>query len=160
MSIHRQPVAHTIADAAIFVHCSRRQRDHLESLSSVVEVKAGYQLTKEGQTGLEFGVIVDGTAEVTVGGRRVATLAPGDHYGEVALLERVGHPDHAVRMATVMASTDMRVAVMSVTEFATVLVEFPDVADAIKRAARDRVGAASSTLPSTTLSSSSLSPGS
>ena len=95
-----------------------------------------------------------------MGGRRVATLAPGDHYGEVALLERVGHPDHAVRMATVTASTDMRVAVMSVTEFATVLVEFPDVADAIKRAARDRVGAASSTLSSTTLSASSLSPGS
>jgi CRP-like cAMP-binding protein len=60
----------------------------------------------------------------------------------VALLERVGHPADAVRMATVTAETDLRVAVMGVQEFATVLVDFPDVADAVKRAARDRAGAA------------------
>ena len=133
---------HTVADAAVFVHCTKRQRERLEALSSVVEVHAGYQLTKEGRTGLEFGVIVEGTAEVTVQGRKVAALGPGDHYGEVALLERVGHPDQAVRMATVTAATDLRVAVMTVQEFATVLAEFPDVADAIKRSARDRSGAA------------------
>lgn len=135
---HHRP--HTVADAAVFVHCTKRQRERLEALSSVVEVHAGYQLTKEGRTGLEFGVIVEGTAEVTVQGRKVATLGPGDHYGEVALLERVGHPDQAVRMATVTATTDLRVAVMTVQEFATVLAEFPDVADAIKRSARDRAG--------------------
>ncbi len=134
--------AHSIADAAIFVHCNRRQRERLESLSSLVEVKAGYHLTKEGTTGLEFGVLVEGTAEVSVGGRKVADLGPGDHYGEVALLERVGHHGPPVRMATVTATTDLLVAVMSVQEFATVLVEFPDVADAMRRAARDRVGAA------------------
>lgn len=74
----------------------------------------------------------------------VATLGSGDHYGEVALLQRVGHPDHALRMATVTARTDLWVAVMTVREFATVLAELPDVADAIKRAARDRTGTASS----------------
>jgi hypothetical protein len=31
---------------------------------------------------------------------------------------------------------------MSVAEFATVLIEMPDVADAVRRAARDRVGSA------------------
>jgi CRP-like cAMP-binding protein len=72
----------------------------------------------------------------------VATLGPGDHYGEVALLERSGHPDHAVRMATVTAEEDMWVAVMSVQEFATVLADFPEVADRVKRAARDRVATA------------------
>jgi CRP/FNR family transcriptional regulator, cyclic AMP receptor protein len=141
---HQEPSTHThsITDAAIFVHCNRRQRERLESLSSTVEVKAGYQLTKEGTIGLEFGVIVEGTAEVTVGGRKVAELGPGDHYGEVALLERVGHHGLPVRMATVTATTDMWVAVMSVQEFTTVLAEFPDVADAMRRAARDRAGAA------------------
>lgn len=143
---HQQPAqTHSITDAAIFVHCNRKQRDRLESLSSTVEVKAGYQLTKEGTVGLEFGVIVEGTAEVSVGGRRVAELGPGDHYGEVALLERVGHHGLAVRMATVTATTDLWVAVMSVQEFATVLVEFPDVADAMRRAARDRAGTTATT---------------
>ncbi|MFN0030512.1 MAG: cyclic nucleotide-binding domain-containing protein [Acidimicrobiales bacterium] len=142
-SPQQQPsTTHSITDATIFVHCNRHQRERLESLSSTAEVKAGYQLTKEGTTGLEFGVIVDGTAEVSVGGRKVADLGPGDHYGEVALLERIGHHGPPVRMATVTATTDMRVAVMSVQEFNTVLVEFPDVADAMRRAARDRAGTA------------------
>lgn len=135
----------TVADAAIFVHCTRKQRERLQALSSVVEVKAGYALTTEGRIGLEFGVIIEGRATVAVHGRTVAELGAGDHYGEVALLERVGHPDHAVRMATVRAVTDLRVAVMTVQEFATVLADLPDVADAIARAARDRAGAASST---------------
>lgn len=139
----QQPVhTHSVAEAAIFVHCNRKQRERLEALSSAVEVKAGYQLTKEGAVGLEFGVIVEGTADVTVGGRKVAELGPGDHYGEVALMERVGNHGPPVRMATVTATTDLWVAVMSVQEFATVLVEFPDVADAMRRAARDRAGAA------------------
>lgn len=133
---------HTISDAAIFVHCNKRQRERLESLASTVEVKAGYQLTREGTHGMEFGVIVEGRAEVSVGGRTVAVLGPGDHYGEVALLERAGHASDAVRMATVTATTDLLVAVMSVPEFATMLVEFPEVADAIRRAARDRAGTA------------------
>jgi CRP-like cAMP-binding protein len=137
----RKRTEHSVADAAIFAHCNRKQRERLELLSSVVEVKAGYELTTEGRRGLEFGVIIDGTASVSVGGRRVATLGRGDHYGEVALLERIAHPERAVRMATVTAATDMRIAVMSVREFATVLADLPDVSDAVRQAAGDRVAA-------------------
>jgi CRP-like cAMP-binding protein len=133
----------TVADAAIFVHCTKRQRERLEALSSVVEVAPGYELTTEGRIGLEFGVIIEGTAEVNVHGHTVTTVGPGDHYGEVALLERAGgHPDRARRTATITATTRLRVAVMTVQEFATVLAEFPDVADIVRRAARDRAGAA------------------
>jgi len=128
----------SVADAALFVHCTPKQAKRLEALSSIVEVKAGYELTKEGRTGLEFGVIIDGVATVSAGGREVALLGPGDHYGEIALLERLEDPDHAVRIATVTATTDLRVAVMTVQEFATVLAEFPDVAGAVRRAARER----------------------
>jgi CRP-like cAMP-binding protein len=134
----QNPTVASVADAAIFVHCTPKQAKRLEALSSIVEVKAGYELTKEGRIGLEFGVIIEGTATVSVGGRQIATLGAGDHYGEVALLERLEDPDHAVRIATVTAATDLRVAVMNVQEFATVLAEFPEVADAVRRAARER----------------------
>jgi CRP-like cAMP-binding protein len=138
---HRQTTkSHSVADAAIFAHCTNKQRRRLEQLSTAIEVKAGYELTHEGSIGHEFGVITEGTAVVTVEGRQVAVLGPGDHYGEVALLEEVGHT-HGRRMATVTAQTDLWVSVMSMAEFGTVLIEFPDVADAVRRAARDRVGA-------------------
>ncbi len=133
-----KPTIASVADAAIFMHCTPKQAKRLEALSSIVEVKAGYELTREGTTGLEFGVIIEGAATVSVGGREVATLGAGDHYGEVALLERLADPDHAVRIATVTAATDLRVAVMSVQEFATVLADLPEVADAVRRAARER----------------------
>ena len=72
MNTDKRTPQHTIADAAVFVHCNRRQRDRLEALSSIVEGKAGYQLTKEGRTGLEFGGSIEGAADVTINGRHVA----------------------------------------------------------------------------------------
>jgi CRP-like cAMP-binding protein len=138
---HGNQTIHTAANAAIFAHCSGKQRRRLEQLSTPIEVKAGYELTHEGSVGHEFGVIIEGGAVVKVDGHQVAVLGPGDHYGEVALLEEIGHT-HGRRMATVTAETDLWVSVMSVAEFATVLIEMPDVADAVRRAARDRVGSA------------------
>jgi CRP-like cAMP-binding protein len=133
--------SHSIANAPLFAHCNAKQRRELERLSTPIEVKAGYELTHEGTIGHEFGVILDGQAAVTIDGRHVATLGPGDFYGEVALLDEVGHTQ-GHRMATVTATTDLWVSVMSVSEFRTLLLDLPDVADAVRRAARDRVGAA------------------
>lgn len=130
---------HSVADAAIFAHCTAKQRQRLDQLSTPVEVRAGYMLTQEGHSGREFGVIISGSATVTVGGREVAKLGAGDHYGEVALLDHIGHT-HGKRMATVTTDVDSWVAVMSVSEFTSLLAEFPDVADAVKRSARDRAG--------------------
>ena len=135
------PPKHSAANAAIFAHCNAKERRRLEQLSTPIEVKAGYELTHEGAIGHEFGVIIEGEAEVTIDGRHVATLGPGDHYGEVALLDEVGHTQ-GQRMATVTAKTDLWVSVMSVSEFRTLLVELPEVADAVRRAARDRAGSA------------------
>lgn len=132
---------HAITDAPLFSHCNDKQRTRLESISTPVDVKAGYQLTREGTIGREFGVLLEGTATVTVDGAAVATLRAGDHYGEVALLDQLGithlHSEGR-RNATVTADTDLWVAVMSVQEFSALLVEFPDIADSIRKAANDR----------------------
>jgi CRP-like cAMP-binding protein len=132
---------HTVADSSLFRHCTTRQRRRLEQLSTPIEVKAGYQLTRQGHTGQEFGVIIEGTAVVTIDGRPVAELGAGDHYGEVALLDEISHTGGR-RVATVTAETDLWVSVMSIAEFRTVLADLPEVDEAIRRAARDRAGSA------------------
>lgn len=67
----------------------------------------GHRVTLEGYRGREFYLIISGRAAVTVGGRRVAELGPGDFFGEVAVLRE------GLRAATVTAETPLRTLVLS-----------------------------------------------
>ncbi len=63
---------------------------------------AGSAVTTEGQSGVGFFVIEDGTATVSVHGEERRTLGPGDYFGELALI------DDSPRSATIVADTDLR----------------------------------------------------
>jgi CRP-like cAMP-binding protein len=60
-------------------------------------------LAREGEPGLGFFLILDGTAAVTVRGRDRAKMGPGDFFGEISLL------DNGPRSATVTAVTPIHV---------------------------------------------------
>jgi hypothetical protein len=51
-----------IAAVPLFADCSRRELRELAETADEVVVPAGYVLTKEGATGREFVIIVDGAA--------------------------------------------------------------------------------------------------
>jgi CRP-like cAMP-binding protein len=63
---------------------------------------AGEEITREGEISVGFYVIGEGSARVTMNGEDVATLGPGDHFGEIALIAETP------RAATVTAETDLR----------------------------------------------------
>jgi CRP-like cAMP-binding protein len=86
---HDHPLTNDISRGKVFAECTREQRRRLDSLSTVVTVGAGRDLTVQGSRGNEFGVILDGEAVVAIDGREIARLTAGDHYGELALLD--GH---------------------------------------------------------------------
>lgn len=50
------------------------------------EVAAGTAVVREGETSATFYIIASGRASVERGGKRLAELAPGSHFGEMALL--------------------------------------------------------------------------
>jgi CRP-like cAMP-binding protein len=127
----------TLSSVVIFTGLDHDALDEIDRLSTEVDVKAGYVLAAEGSIGREFGVILDGTAKVSIDGVEVASLRPGDHYGEVALLAELGQGYR--RGATVTAATDMRIAVMSVSEFATMLAEFPAIQRSLTNSAKARL---------------------
>lgn len=89
--------------------------------ADVVIVKPGSELVTEGSTGHEFFLILSGQAAVRRGGRKVATLGPGDYFGELALLDR------GPRSATISAETELEVAVIGQREFMSVLDQVPAV---------------------------------
>jgi CRP/FNR family cyclic AMP-dependent transcriptional regulator len=62
---------------------------------------AGETVAKEGAGGASFFIIKSGEAVVTTNGRVRATLGPGDHFGEIALI------DEGARSATITASTEL-----------------------------------------------------
>ena len=61
---------------------------------------SGQELTAEGGGAAGFFVIESGEAKVTIDGVERRTLGPGDHYGEIALI------DGGLRTATITASAD------------------------------------------------------
>ncbi len=81
----------------------------------------GTELVKEGGIGREFFFILEGSASVRRNKRRVATLGPGQYFGELALLDR------RPRSASVVADTDMRLLVLTQREFAGVVEEIPSL---------------------------------
>jgi CRP-like cAMP-binding protein len=111
-------------------------RDELEKLAGwtfEVEVPEGEELLQEGRLAHEFFVIEDGAVEIRSGGERIAELGAGDFFGEIALLEG------GARTATVVATTPLRLIVMSAQEFRRMEQELPAVADRVRSAVRARL---------------------
>lgn len=115
------PKVELLRDLSLFAGLSRRDIRRVAALGDVVEAPAGRALTTQGEFGLEFFVIVGGTATVTHDGVDVAQLGPGDFFGELALVDRTR------RTATVTANTPMRLLVIHTSAFASLLSNHPQV---------------------------------
>jgi glutaminase len=72
-------------------------------------------------SGVGFFVITDGEAAVSVGGKTVARLGPGDHFGELALISE------SERTATVTAETPLRCLEIPFWDFRDFALANPDV---------------------------------
>jgi CRP-like cAMP-binding protein len=83
--------------------------------------KPGEQIVAEGEGGVGFFFIESGSLAVTVDDARRATLGPGDHFGEIALLAG------ADRTATVSAETDVVCWGMPAWNFRPLVREQPSV---------------------------------
>jgi CRP/FNR family transcriptional regulator, cyclic AMP receptor protein len=111
-----------LAQVPLFSALSRKELALVARRAEDVKVDPGRVLVSEGSTGSEFFVIIEGTANVTRRGRKVASLGPGDAFGELALL------DKAPRNATVTALTPMEVVVLGQREFGGLIDEVPGFA--------------------------------
>ena len=113
-------------------------KDELRELAKVtedMEVEEGKTLTREGASGSEFFVIVDGDVSVTKGEAEVRTLGPGDFFGEIALLE------DRPRTATVTAKSPLRFFVLTRRSFRALLDRQPDLEEKVVRALEERLRA-------------------
>jgi CRP/FNR family cyclic AMP-dependent transcriptional regulator len=111
-----------LSQVPLFSALSRRELALVAKRAEDVVVPAAKVLVSEGETGNQFFVIMSGTAKLTRRGRKIATLGPGDSFGELALLDK--HP----RNATAVAETPMELVVIGQREFAGLIDDVPGFA--------------------------------
>jgi CRP-like cAMP-binding protein len=114
-----------LASVPLFSSFSNRDLQKIARASDEISIEEGRVLVEQDAVGHEFYVIVEGEAEVRRNGRKVTTLGPGDHFGELALFD--GGP----RTATVTATSAMTALVLGQREFAALLDDVPGLASKV-----------------------------
>lgn len=110
-----------LADIPFFRGWTNDELAHIDRVADMVAYKPQEPLIKQGTTGYEFIVILEGQVDVVIDGHVVATLGPGDHVGEMALLD--GSP----RSATVVAKTPVRALLVGSREFRALVDQVPSL---------------------------------
>ena len=116
----------------LFAGLNRKERRALAPRADEVELEQGRAMVREGEWPYEFFAIEEGTAEVRRGDQLLAELGPGDFFGEMGLI------GDTRRNASVIATTPVRVVVMTAQAFRQTARELPEVAAKIRAAIEER----------------------
>jgi CRP-like cAMP-binding protein len=122
-----------LASVPLFANLDKKHLRQISSLATPIDVAEGKALTREGDIGHEFIIVLEGEAEVKVGEEVVATRGPGDYFGEIALIA------NRPRTATVVAKTPMKLEVIGRREFQTMLHDNPGIATELLGVTADRL---------------------
>jgi CRP-like cAMP-binding protein len=106
----------------IFGQLSRRQVKKLVGKAKTTSHSAGQDITEQDKGSLAFHLVLSGSADVTVHGKKVRTLGPGEYFGEISMID--GRP----RSATVTAATPLTTLAVHHFAFQDLLDDEPEVA--------------------------------
>ena len=120
----------------LFHGCSGSELASIARTADERIVEAGRVLCHQGDVGNEFFLILEGEATVQRNGKRVATLGPVDHFGELALL--TGY----LRNATIIAETGMTLLVLDRSRFTKLIDSIPALAHKLLMGLAERLSVA------------------
>lgn len=129
-------LAERLGGVQLFKRLTDRDRKRLAGRMKERSWDEGEVVIEEGRGAAGFWVVESGSATVSVKGEVVRGLGPGDHFGEIALL------DDGPRSATVTAATDLRCNGIVAWEFGPFVKEHPEVAWAMLQSLAAMVRAA------------------
>ena len=123
-----------IKGVPLFAECSRKQLDDIAGIADEIDLREGKELTSEGRPGREFFVLIEGSADVKKGSRRINQMGPGDFFGEISLVTR------RPRTATVVATSPVRALVVTDRSFRALLEHQPEIQGKVMSALAARLG--------------------
>lgn len=124
-----------LATIPLFEDLAPRHLKRIRDITEIADYMAGASIVKEAAHGDTFFVILRGQAKVSVKGRTIHRLLPGDHFGEISLLD--GGP----RSASVISETPMTLAIIYRDAFIKIVRQEPTIATKILKELARRVRA-------------------
>jgi len=131
--LHKDAKVELLKQVPLFERLSKRELREIATLADELHLPAGRHLAKEGATGKEFVVLVEGAADVRRRGRKINTLGSGDFLGEIALI--TGTP----RTATVTTTAGSRLLVITSSAFRRLMREMPSIQEKVLAALAARI---------------------
>jgi CRP-like cAMP-binding protein len=95
---HEQAVEQ-LRTVPLFRGFSDEELGHVAQMTKRVEFPEGKTVANQGETGVGFHLIIEGSADVIQDGTTIGRLKPGDYFGEISLI------DGGTRSATVTTTT-------------------------------------------------------
>jgi CRP-like cAMP-binding protein len=117
----------------LFSKLNKQGLQQVAHIADELDLPAGKEMATEGDRGREFFVLLNGEAEVTKQGSRINTMRKGDFFGEIALVTKMP------RTATVTATSDVDVLVITERDFDSLLKKTPEIGRSIAEALAERV---------------------
>ena len=121
-----------LADLALFEGLDDEALRTVAKVAQEVSVSEGAELVREGDYSYELSIIDEGQAEVVHDGQVVATLGPGDVFGESGVLSK------GMRNADVRASTPMRLITLTGWDLRRLRGRIPELEERISALAAER----------------------
>lgn len=133
MLLHRDAKVELISKVPLFSRCSKSELREIAAAADEIDLPEGKVLTRQGERGREFFVLLEGTAEVEKNGERIRELGAGDFLGEIALVSQTP------RTATVTATSPVQALVITDQAFGALLRHVPTLQRAVIEALAERL---------------------
>jgi CRP/FNR family transcriptional regulator, cyclic AMP receptor protein len=117
----RKSLKDLLGSVSLFEGLSKTDLTKIEKLGKEVDFPKGKTIVTEGEDGVGFHLILEGKANVIVGGRKRSTMGPGEWFGELSLIDR------GPRTATVTTDTPVRTFSLLSWEFLPLLDKNPRI---------------------------------
>src|ERR687887_2114640 len=117
----------------LFSKLDKKSLQDVAHIADQLDLPSGKEMATEGDRGREFFVLLKGEADVLKDGRRINTMKEGDFFGEIALVTKMP------RTATVTATSDVDVLVITERDFDMLMKNSPEIGRAVAEALAERV---------------------
>ena len=133
MTLTREARTEMLSRAPLFMGVDEAGLEQIIERAIEVAYDAGQVIARQAEVGTGFFIVAEGNVHVVRGGQTIATLGPGEFFGELSVLD--GQP----RTAKVVAAGPTVCLALATWEFEAVVRDHPSVALAVMRGLAGRL---------------------